>query len=154
MKLAEELNTFQINKKETGLFGSRKHATKDHLEWFSRPYIRDCQHQCGDTLFPDKDRELVVFPNEQWKDDCCLMQARHNSDYSTPIEVKLNNIEIMFIIANINDCLDSHVENGCAAFRCCYFGSHDTDSSDQLKAHRDTCLDLKAKKKISDFCIN
>ena len=107
----------------------------------------DYQCQCGDTTLPDIDRECVVFPNEEWKDDCCLIESRQHSDYSTPIEVKASNIEIMFIVANINDWLDSHVENGCAAFRHCYFGSHDIDVSEKLKVHRDTCLDLKEKKK-------
>ena len=84
------------------LFGSRKKVSKEHLEWFSRTHPMDYQYQCWETMFPDNDRERVVFSNEEWKDDCGLIEVRHQLCCSIPIEVQVSHVMIVIVVTNTN----------------------------------------------------
>ena len=42
--------------KVRGVYGSKKSTTKEHLDWSINHHAKDYERQCGETMFPDDDR--------------------------------------------------------------------------------------------------
>ena len=115
------------------------------FNWFINQHTKDYECQCVDTMFLDNDRNLVMFPNEQWKEGKSLFEVRHKLNCSASIEI----LVILSFVTDIkaNYCqLDSFEEEGIIILHCCHFGSKNMGNNDQMKVHRITCYLCKSAK--------
>ena len=79
------------------LWGSRKNVPPEFIEWIINVYAKDYEYQCGNTLYPNNSSKHVIFPDDDWYDDRCLIEVRHKLFCSTPLEVQVS-VAITFAI--------------------------------------------------------
>ena len=72
------------------LYGPRRHVPKAMIVWLIDVYLPAYQYQCGQPLYPDNDIDRVELPCEEWRDERCRVEIRHNLFCSTPIESQVS----------------------------------------------------------------
>ena len=81
--------------KPRGLHANKKEISSEQKEWIFEQYLPNYDYQCGEYLCPDNDVERLILPNENWKEDRCRIEFRHNITCSSNIEVQVS-ISYMF----------------------------------------------------------
>ena len=97
------------------LYGTRRLVSKQFIEWILY-YLEDCEHTCGENLWPNNDINTVDIPAE-WKDPKVRVEFRHSLTCSSLLEMQIDSMKV----------------DGDLLKLCCYYGADDIDTNDVVK---------------------